>query len=76
MENPVPQSKSCSTTLTEGFKDSLSIITDCIPVTFAFGLNATRLGFTPVESVFFSCIIYVGASQSVTTIMLTAGSSL
>lgn len=76
MESPVPQSESSSATLTEGFKDSLPIVISYIPVAFAFGLNATRLGFTPVESVFFSCIIYAGASQFVITTMLAAGSSL
>ena len=76
MESPIPQSGSRSATLTEGFKDSLPIVISYIPVAFAFGLNATRLGFTPVESVFFSCIIYAGASQFVITTMLAAGSSL
>ncbi len=47
-----------------------------LPVAFAFGLNATRLGFTPLEGLFFSCIIYAGASQFVITAMLAAGSSL
>lgn len=63
-------------TLFEGIKDSLPIVISYIPVAFAFGLNATRLGFTPVESLFFSCIIYAGASQFVITTMLAAGSSL
>ncbi|WP_149330691.1 AzlC family ABC transporter permease [Citrobacter braakii] len=76
MESPISQSEPSSATLTEGFKDSLPIVISYIPVAFAFGLNATRLGFTPVESVFFSCIIYAGASQFVITTMLAAGSSL
>lgn len=59
----------------EGCKDSLPIVISYIPVAFAFGLNATRLGFSPLESVF-SCIIYAGASQFVITAMLAAGSSL
>lgn len=63
-------------TLFEGVKDSLPIVISYIPVAFAFGLNATKLGFTPLESVFFSCIIYAGASQFVITAMLAAGSSL
>lgn len=63
-------------TLTEGIKDSLPIVISYIPVAFAFGLNATRLGFTPLESLFFSSIIYAGASQFVITTMLAAGSSL
>ncbi|MDF7680149.1 AzlC family ABC transporter permease [Enterobacteriaceae bacterium ESL0689] len=57
-------------------KDSLPIVISYIPVAFAFGLNATRLGFTPLESLLFSCIIYAGASQFVITTMLAAGSSL
>ncbi len=36
----------------EGCKDSLPIVISYIPVAFAFGLNATRLGFS-LESVFF-----------------------
>ncbi len=63
-------------TFLEGFKDSLPIVLSYVPVAFAFGLNATKLGFTPLESVFFSCIIYAGASQFVITAMLAAGSSL
>ena len=63
-------------TLAEGLKDSLPIVISYIPVAFAFGLNATKLGFTPLESLFFSCIIYAGASQFVIVAMLAAGSSL
>jgi 4-azaleucine resistance transporter AzlC len=73
MEKPAPASEA---TLPEGIKDSLPIVISYIPVAFAFGLNATRLGFTPLESLFFSCIIYAGASQFVITAMLAAGSSL
>ncbi|NEM65073.1 AzlC family ABC transporter permease, partial [Escherichia coli] len=73
MEKPAPASEA---TLPEGIKDSLPIVISYIPVAFAFGLNATRLGFTPLESLFFSCIIYAGASQFVITTMLAAGSSL
>ncbi|WP_313082832.1 AzlC family ABC transporter permease [Atlantibacter sp.] len=62
--------------LWEGVKDSLPIVISYLPVAFAFGMNATRLGFSPLESVFFSCIIYAGASQFVITAMLAAGSSL
>lgn len=60
----------------EGCKDSLPIVISYIPVAFAFGLNATKLGFTPLEALFFSCIIYAGASQFVITAMLAAGSTL
>ena len=76
MESPTPQPAPGSATFMEGCKDSLPIVISYIPVAFAFGLNATRLGFSPLESVFFSCIIYAGASQFVITAMLAAGSSL
>ena len=76
MESPTPQPAPGSATFMEGCKDSLPIVISYIPVAFAFGLNATRLGFSPLESVFFSCIIYAGASQFVITAILAAGSSL
>lgn len=63
-------------TFTEGIIDSLPIVIGYIPVAFAFGLSAVKLGFTPLESFFFSCIIYAGASQFVITALLSAGMSL
>lgn len=60
----------------EGVTDSLPIVIGYVPVAFAFGLNATKLGFSPLEAVFFSCIIYAGASQFVITALLSAGASL
>ena len=64
------------TRFSEGVKDSLPIVISYLPVAFAFGMNATKLGFTPLESLFFSCVIYAGASQFVITALLAAGSSL
>ena len=60
----------------EGVTDSLPIVIGYLPVAFAFGLNATKLGFTPLEAIFFSCVIYAGASQFVITALLSAGASL
>ncbi|MCU9638954.1 AzlC family ABC transporter permease, partial [Escherichia coli] len=65
-----------SATFMEGCKDCLPIVIRYIPVAFAFGLYATRLGFSHLERVFFSSIIYAGASQFVISAMLAAGSSL
>jgi predicted branched-subunit amino acid permease len=48
MEKPAPASEA---TLPEGIKDSLPIAISYLPVAFAFGLNATGLGFTPLELV-------------------------
>jgi len=63
-------------TLPEGIKESLPIVVSYVPVALAFGMNAARLGVPPLERLFFSCIIYAGASQFVITTLLVAGSSL
>ncbi|WP_086113721.1 AzlC family ABC transporter permease [Xenorhabdus beddingii] len=60
----------------EGIFDSLPIAIGYIPIAFAFGLSAVKLGFTPLEAIFFSCVIYAGASQFVITALLSAGMSL
>ncbi|QKJ88321.1 AzlC family ABC transporter permease [Paramixta manurensis] len=76
-QNEVPgTSTSPIATLREGMIDSLPIVISYVPVAFAFGLNATKLGFTPIEALFFSCIIYAGASQFVITALLSAGATL
>jgi Predicted branched-chain amino acid permease (azaleucine resistance) len=56
-----------SATFANGVADSLPIVIGYVPVAFAFGLSAVKLGFSPLESIFFSCIIYAGASQFVIT---------
>ncbi|WP_211285998.1 AzlC family ABC transporter permease [Xenorhabdus innexi] len=60
----------------EGVFDSLPIVIGYIPISFAFGLSAVKLGFSPLEAIFFSCVIYAGASQFVITALLSAGTSL
>ena len=65
-----------SATFANGVVDSLPIVIGYVPVAFAFGLSAVKLGFSPLESIFFSCIIYAGASQFVITALLSAGMSL
>ena len=65
-----------SATFANGVVDSLPIVIGYVPVAFAFGLSAVKLGFSPLESLFFSCIIYAGASQFVITALLSAGMSL
>lgn len=68
--------KTAPATLRQGVLDSLPIVIGYLPVAFAFGLNAVKLGFTPLEGLFISCIIYAGASQFVITTLLSAGVSL
>ncbi|WP_426577875.1 AzlC family ABC transporter permease [Xenorhabdus stockiae] len=87
-DTPVPDSLSSDTpindqTITgksssfiEGIFDSLPIVIGYIPISFAFGLSAVKLGFSPLEAIFFSCVIYAGASQFVITALLSAGTSL
>src|SRR5471032_990629 len=63
-------------TFTQGVVDSLPIVIGYLPIAFAFGLSAVKLGFTPLESLLFSILIYAGASQFVITALLSAGMSL
>lgn len=59
-----------------GVVDSLPIVIGYLPVAFAFGMNAVKLGFSQPEAIFISCVIYAGASQFVITTLLSAGMSL
>ncbi|AOM40891.1 AzlC family ABC transporter permease [Xenorhabdus hominickii] len=72
-ESPSPNKTS---SFKDGIVDSLPIIIGYLPISFAFGLSAVKLGFTPLEAIFFSCVIYAGASQFVITALLSAGMSL
>ncbi len=63
-------------TFAQGLYDGLPIVISYLPVAFAFGLNAVKLGFSPLEAIFISAIIYAGASQFVITTLLSAGLSL
>ncbi|CBJ82350.1 putative amino acid transport protein [Xenorhabdus bovienii SS-2004] len=72
-EPPIPNKIS---SFSEGIIDSLPIAIGYIPIAFAFGLSAVKLGFAPLEAIFFSCVIYAGASQFVITALLSAGMSL
>lgn len=69
-------SSTVQSTFWQGVADSLPIVIGYLPVAFAFGLTAVKLGFSPLESFFFSCVIYAGASQFVITALLSAGMSL
>ncbi|WP_413723490.1 AzlC family ABC transporter permease [Sodalis sp. RH23] len=75
-QDHLPAAPGTPATFREGIKDSLPIVIGYLPVAFAFGLNAVKLGFTPLESLFISCVIYAGASQFVITTLLSAGISL
>ncbi|MGM3175642.1 AzlC family ABC transporter permease [Dickeya lacustris] len=74
--NPASPASATEASFAGGVFDSLPIVIGYVPVAFAFGLNAVKLGFTPLEAIFLSCIIYAGASQFVITALLSAGASL
>ncbi|WP_023638168.1 AzlC family ABC transporter permease [Musicola paradisiaca] len=63
-------------TFAEGLFDSLPIVIGYLPASFAFGMNAVKLGFTPLEAIYLSAVIYAGASQFVITALLSAGASV
>nr|WP_246753726.1 AzlC family ABC transporter permease [Dickeya oryzae] len=71
-----PEHTATKASFVRGLFDSLPIVIGYVPVAFAFGLNAVKLGFTPLEAIFLSCVIYAGASQFVITALLSAGASI
>lgn len=56
-----------------GLSASLPIIMGYFPIAFSFGVAATRAGFTPLEAVALSLIIYAGASQFLALALLSSG---
>ncbi|WP_224653487.1 AzlC family ABC transporter permease [Pectobacterium versatile] len=76
LTTPTSPAPTKSASFSEGVFDSLPIVIGYMPVAFAFGMNAVKLGFTPLEGIFLSCIIYAGASQFVITALLSAGMSI
>lgn len=63
-------------TFFDGVKDALVIVFTYLPVSFAFGVSAVSLGFTPWEALFLSSTMYAGASQFLVVALLASGSSI
>lgn len=62
-------------TLVDGLRASLPIVIGYFPIAFSFGVAATALGFTTLEAVLLSVIIYSGASQFMALTLLSGGAS-
>lgn len=56
-----------------GISASLPIVIGYFPISFSFGVAATRAGFTPLEAFALSLIIYAGASQFLALALLSSG---
>ena len=56
-----------------GLSASLPIAMGYFPISFSFGVAATRAGFSAVEAFALSLIIYAGASQFLALALLTSG---
>jgi 4-azaleucine resistance transporter AzlC len=56
-----------------GLNASLPIAMGYFPISFSFGVAATRAGFSAVEAFALSLIIYAGASQFLALALLTSG---
>lgn len=50
-------------TFLDGLTASLPIVMGYFPISFSFGVAATRAGFSGIEATALSVIIYAGASQ-------------
>lgn len=57
----------------DGVSASLPIVLGYFPISFSFGVAATRAGFTGVEASALSLIIYAGASQFLALALLSSG---
>lgn len=59
-----------------GLRDALPLLGGYIPVAISFGLISVQSGFTPLETVFISALIYAGASQFLFVAMVASGAPL
>jgi 4-azaleucine resistance transporter AzlC len=57
----------------DGLSASLPIVLGYLPISFSFGVAATRAGFTGIEATALSLIIYAGASQFLALALLSSG---
>lgn len=60
-------------TFRDGLTASLPIVLGYFPISFSFGVAATRAGFTELEAFSLSLIIYAGASQFLALALLSSG---
>ena len=57
----------------DGLMASLPIALGYFPIAFSFGVAATRAGFTALDAVALSLVIYAGASQFLALALLSSG---
>jgi 4-azaleucine resistance transporter AzlC len=62
-------------TLVEGIRASVPIVVGYVPIAFSFGVAATGLGFSALEAIFLSVVIYSGASQFMALTLLSGGTA-
>lgn len=60
----------------QGARDALPLLGGYIPVAISFGLIAVQSGFSAVEAVLISALIYAGASQFLFIAMVASGAPL
>jgi 4-azaleucine resistance transporter AzlC len=60
----------------QGCREALPLLGGYIPVAVSFGLIATQSGFTALEAIVISALIYAGASQFLFIAMLATGAPL
>lgn len=59
-----------------GAREALPLLGGYIPVAISFGLISVQAGFSPVETVLISTLIYAGASQFLFVAMVASGAPL
>lgn len=67
---------SAEATFLDGVRASVPIVVGYFPIAFSFGVAATDLGFSGLEAVFLSVVIYSGASQFMALTLLSGGTAV
>ena len=72
---PVVDVAAGEATLVDGVRASVPIVVGYFPIAFSFGVAATGSGFSALEAVFLSVVIYSGASQFMALTLLSGGTA-
>lgn len=62
--------------LVDGIRAGVPIVVGYFPIAFSFGVAATDFGFSALEAVFLSVVIYSGASQFMALALLSGGTAV
>ncbi len=65
----------CKTSIIQGFTISIPVIIGYIPIGFAYGVLAKKVGLSSLNTVLMSIVVFAGSSQLIAVGLLVAGAS-